>query len=1408
MAKAEKDWRVGNNPNNDGIGGRSPTLIKLSTQSSASSVLFRESVQISKGKLQPSISNTGNPAEAALNPEGAVCRLPIPGNLVSKSLVAMSSIFLQESKGNKVAIEKSFDELFGVEAFGRVDGKDKTGDANEIVGEGKANESIDDKSKKENNEKKYESKGNAVIEVFGDDVADQPGEESVIQTAVDAVPTEEPRINVNFSNKNENGNTVDCDTQGVKSYLIVADSFRSSGCGMTPTDRKQQNSTIKTQVPAPFLTINEGNGLERFKHKARRGDKKKVALDSLNLEPEGNGRVDLHSYILTASVGPPNLESRPTWSDVCRRWGINVIKERVIFYESDEDHGGSQNVANSNCGGDSVISGPPLQISEHLVVSQIWGGSSPAALVGIQEGDIIHSLYGQNNITPRLVFGTLRDSTRLEMTVKRVLHQQGDLQGSNINCTGNDARTKKVAIDSLKKTAKKKIKKRSRVNGNRIADKARKKNHDGGFMHKAVNIDSRKLLNDDTNNETKTTSLLVRQVKSLLTIDQGKANIPNTQFCMSTNVKPVSAAKSYSRKSCGIKKVDVNCASQRPDNSLQSSTNSSKGISDHTIKNLCKDARQTGSNLKIASNRCRKKTLTSVMELGSINDDIVGPIKKRPRAVSDILVENKHTKRVRKTVPCNHSIVGNLVASMCPTPNLQSVPEIKSSSIFEGTPITSSSSLASIGLIRRNRMKRLCPDSSVFRKHIMKWCPPEAVVKVTESSNCQKNKSFKVQFRGPVKQTGNLGSLRVPPCGFRDTPEMLKFMCPHILEQGWKSVNRQYEHNSAHGLWTRDTLVLSLLTCAPVDCVGKSLCPQRLYEFKFELDRTKHNPQLPERGSLFAVYSQCWDKSSSCIGMFHPTDSKASFLQDQELDNKNNSLFRLSVCVSKNKVEGTGWLAESDLPPLGPDGFLVGNQVMYALHIGTSKHVSRQYEGLKSTAYLKEHLKKAIFYRDQNLSTNAEVGISFTNVSSLSTLMGDKICERDLECPSNTYKPPSVPYSVWDQLSQVLDPPQLSVISKVMNRKSKENISLILGPPGSGKTATIVGLVTALLNDSCPIPGPKSSEVKVEVGKTFLPTTDVKTTTLVRHTPRILICAYSYSAIDDLAWRIHRSDTGSCSKVKIVRVGLSPRNCARIPEGNKQNKCTSFISGREKFLKEINLDHMLPLDGQQSNFVLSARRRMLSECQIVCTTLNDAGSKDFTEAVARECCVSSEFEAVIIDEACIASESECLIPFKFNPNLVVLAGNSLQVCHRDVTDASLFHRLLMNGWPAYTLWTQYRMHKEISCFPNCHFYGRDYFPNNEYERRPRPPWHRHPCFLPYFVWNITRKKLVIGFMINLIRLFRRLFCKSREVQIGIVALNKGHVAELRRTNFPKSRNISIEISTVDGFDGREKDVST
>ena len=130
------------------------------------------------------------------------------------------------------------------------------------------------------------------------------------------------------------------------------------------------------------------------------------------------------------------------------------------------------------------------------------------------------------------------------------------------------------------------------------------------------------------------------------------------------------------------------------------------------------------------------------------------------------------------------------------------------------------------------------------------------------------------------------------------------------------------------------------------------------------------------------------------------------------------------------------------------------------------------------------------------------------------------------------------------------------------------------------------------------------------------------------------------------------------------------------------------------------------------------------------------------------------------------------------------------------------------------------MHESIVDFPSV-FYGNKLATSDTVKNRPPARWHSHRCFPPLLVWNLEQpmqrgdigglsNRSEANFICNkLLREFLNSFGASspRPIRIGIISFYSSQVKLIKQL-LPKGkqRNVSFEVSTVDGFQGRETDI--
>ncbi|GMF29867.1 unnamed protein product [Phytophthora lilii] len=234
---------------------------------------------------------------------------------------------------------------------------------------------------------------------------------------------------------------------------------------------------------------------------------------------------------------------------------------------------------------------------------------------------------------------------------------------------------------------------------------------------------------------------------------------------------------------------------------------------------------------------------------------------------------------------------------------------------------------------------------------------------------------------------------------------------------------------------------------------------------------------------------------------------------------------------------------------------------------------------------------------------------------------------------------------------------------------------------------------------------------------------------------------------------------------------------------------------------------------------------ILSKASIIACTLSKAGSGDFSE-------LKHGFDALIIDEAAQAVELSTLVPIRERVARVVLVGDPKQlpatvksvVAAKARYNRSLFERIAESGVAPSMLRVQYRMHPFLRDFPSKRFYAgmlTDGPSVMERVQKVCPGVYAHTSFQPFLLYDVdnSREEDMNGSKYNRVEaafcvsLCQNMFETCADVRknkwsVGFVSPYKEQVRVLRqeitRSGIPT--NISIEVNTVDGFQGREKDV--
>ncbi|THG01266.1 hypothetical protein TEA_028184 [Camellia sinensis var. sinensis] len=416
-----------------------------------------------------------------------------------------------------------------------------------------------------------------------------------------------------------------------------------------------------------------------------------------------------------------------------------------------------------------------------------------------------------------------------------------------------------------------------------------------------------------------------------------------------------------------------------------------------------------------------------------------------------------------------------------------------------------------------------------------------------------------------------------------------------------------------------------------------------------------------------------------------------------------------------------------------------------------------------------------------------------------------------------------------------LDAIRVSLYSKV--GLSRKRFVLIQGPPGTGKTQTILGLLSAILHATparintkgksrgikrgpeLPIQekynhwekaspwlsstNPRDVKMPENGDDGFFPTTGNELKPEVvnssrKYRVRVLVCAPSNSALDEIVWRLLntgiRDENDRPYNPKIVRIGLKSHHSVHTV--SMDYLVEQKLAGMDF---QTTDKHKHGGAGRERD---SIRASVLDEAAIVFSTLSFSGSTLFSK-------LNRSFDVVIIDEAAQAVEPATLVPLANGCKQVFLVGDPVQLPATVISPIaeqfgygmSLFKRFQRAGYKVVMLKTQYRMHPEIRSFPSREFYNGVLEDGSDVKSETKRKWHDFRCFGPFCFFDIHDPR------VPTLRWFLELKSNSR---LAIISPYRHQVKLFRerfQDTFGVESNKLVDINTVDGFQGREKDVA-
>ena len=356
----------------------------------------------------------------------------------------------------------------------------------------------------------------------------------------------------------------------------------------------------------------------------------------------------------------------------------------------------------------------------------------------------------------------------------------------------------------------------------------------------------------------------------------------------------------------------------------------------------------------------------------------------------------------------------------------------------------------------------------------------------------------------------------------------------------------------------------------------------------------------------------------------------------------------------------------------------------------------------------------------------------------------------------------------------------------------QHKLSIIRGPPGTGKTTVLVTIVYQLNN-------------------------------LKKKNHKILVCAPSNQAVINIILLL--------SQIKYLKfVQVLSREKEISEEINKKYSLYTLVKeaiykDQKKNQRIITLlerrERLGVLDDKDfeeyKKLMSIHEERILDSCDIVLSTVNNAADTRLKDYY---------FSIVIIDEAAQALEPDCLLPIYHHAEMAILIGDEKQlgpiVISPDAEASgfgiSLFERLFnyYKGSDFIAILTeQFRMHEFLYRFPNDKFYQNQMITRTRYNLDEKVmkefPFPNKKC--PSLLYHYTGKeeneltsyfnKTEINICYQIAK--KLINCGVEPEKIGIITPYNAQKYKLWEKFYENKKFEKIKIESVDGYQGMEKD---
>ncbi len=381
---------------------------------------------------------------------------------------------------------------------------------------------------------------------------------------------------------------------------------------------------------------------------------------------------------------------------------------------------------------------------------------------------------------------------------------------------------------------------------------------------------------------------------------------------------------------------------------------------------------------------------------------------------------------------------------------------------------------------------------------------------------------------------------------------------------------------------------------------------------------------------------------------------------------------------------------------------------------------------------------------------------------------------------------------------QYLNKTQERAVNEVLRAK---DVAIVHGPPGTGKTTTLVEAIYETL----------------------------------RREPQVLVCAQSNMAVDWISEKL--VDRG----LNVLRIGNPIRVDDKMLAFTYERRFEAHpdypqLWALRKAIRELRAakkrgdqwhQKMDRLKDRATELEIRIRAELFGEARVIASTL--VGS-------ANRLLDGMKFGTLFIDEAAQAMEAACWIPIR-RAHRVILAGDHCQLpptvkCYEALKGGlgrTLMERIATGKPEVVTLLRmQYRMHEDIMRFSSDWFYHNMMIAAPEVRNRsildldlpmtwisPPPAQGSNPApgegqGSGFSLCNEQEAQLTLLALQAYFELIGRQRILDERLDVGIISPYRAQVQLLRqllrRSEFFKPFRRLITINTVDGFQGQERDI--